>query len=52
MYHKVAFWPQVRPELAKKVQNHPQKCHVPLCQGTRQVLHWQPTTLFSLNDPK
>ena len=36
----------------KKGPKSPQKYRVPLLQGTRQMLHRQSTTLFSLNDPK
>ena len=53
LHHKVAPPSQKRPELAKKVQNHPRNvCHVPLCWATWQVLHRQPTTLFSINKSK
>ena len=30
----------------KNTQNHPQKNHIPLLQGTRRMLHRQSTTLF------
>ena len=52
LYLTVALRPHKWPELAKKTSKITQKCHVPLCQGTRQMLHWQPTILFWTNDPK
>ena len=50
LHHKVAPQPQKWPELAKKRPKPSQKCHVPLCQGIRHLLHWQPTSLFLWND--
>ena len=41
-----------RPEWAKNAQNCPQNTyHVQLCQGTRQLLHGEPTNLLSIHDP-
>ena len=51
LYHKVAPWSQNRPELAKKLPKSSKQSHFPLWQATGQVLHRQPTTLFSLNGP-
>ena len=41
--------PQKWPELAKKSPKSSKKCHDLPWQGTWQVLHWQPTIVFSIS---